>query len=154
MAWMFRDGVDEFGLVRDFDGIGDWDLSTISPPDGEMISLETSLAQSGHQHAPAVPKSSVAEPDPEPEESQVRFNPMDLDLGVIPEEGPEEEADPVDEPVDELDEEHDDEERIAAPVESGEDENNPIEIEADSKSSEELETEDDSDKNDEESQSE
>ncbi|XP_056162435.1 uncharacterized protein LOC130136254 [Syzygium oleosum] len=94
-AWMFKDGIDEFGPVRGFnvpfDGVGDWDPSAIPPPDGEMTSLETSLAQSGHQHAPVAPEPTVAKPDPEPEESQAGYDPIDVHLEVIPEEDPEEE---------------------------------------------------------------
>ncbi|KAI6680919.1 hypothetical protein NL676_034800 [Syzygium grande] len=53
---------DEFSPVRGFDvpfdGVGDWDPSAIPPPDGEMISLETSLAQSNRKEAPSTPKPS------------------------------------------------------------------------------------------------
>ncbi|XP_056175788.1 uncharacterized protein LOC115688931 [Syzygium oleosum] len=62
-----------------------------------MTSLETSLAQSGLQPAPATPEPSGAEHDSEPEKSQARYDPMDVDLEVIPEEEPEEE-DPKEEP--------------------------------------------------------
>ncbi|XP_056160854.1 uncharacterized protein LOC130135473 [Syzygium oleosum] len=153
------DGLDEFGPVRGFDvpfdGVGDWDPSAIPPPDGELTSLDTSLALSRHQHVPSTPESTVAEP----EESQAGYDPMDVDLKVIPKEE-EEEEDPKDEPEeepeedpemgledvpedepeyepeDEPEEEFDEEERVEAPVESG-DIDNPIEIEADSESSEE-----------------
>ncbi|XP_056171255.1 uncharacterized protein LOC130139269 [Syzygium oleosum] len=175
-----KDGLDEFGPVRGFDvpfdGVGDWDPFAIPPHDGEMTSLDTSLAQSGHQHIPTAPEPSVAEPNPEPEESQAGYDPMDVDLGVVPEEGPREE-DPKeepeeapeeepedepeedqevepeekpegdleleqeeqleDEPKEEPDEESEEEEWIEVSLESG-DEDNPIEIEADSESSKEL----------------
>ena len=72
-AWCFQDNMDEFGLVRgfdvSFDGVGDWDPSAIPPPEGEMTNLDTNLAQSGHQQVPTVPKPTVVEPDPKPEES-------------------------------------------------------------------------------------
>ncbi|XP_056162436.1 uncharacterized protein LOC130136255 [Syzygium oleosum] len=63
-----------------------------------MTSLETSLAQSRHQHARVAPEPTVAEPDPELEESQAGYDPMDVDLEVISEEDPEEEEDPEAEP--------------------------------------------------------
>ncbi|XP_030441945.1 uncharacterized protein LOC115664140 [Syzygium oleosum] len=136
-----------------------------------MTSLETSLAQSGHRPAPAAPEPSGAEHDPEPEESQAGYDPMDVDLGVIPEEEPREEDpeeepeevpeeepenEPEDKPEDELEdepenepkeepeEEPDEEERVKVPLESGE-LGNPIEIEADSESSEEQMAQRDSD---------
>ncbi|XP_056159964.1 uncharacterized protein LOC115677549 [Syzygium oleosum] len=141
-----EDGLDEFGLVRGFDvpfdGVGDWDPSAIPPPDSKMTSHETSLAQSGHQPAPAAPEPSVAEPDLEPEESQAGFDLMDIDLGAMleeeleeeePEEEPEKESE--EEPEEELYEESEEDERIEVPLETG-DEDNRIEIEADSESSE------------------
>ena len=40
--------MDEFGPVRGFDvpfdGVGDWDSLAVPPPDGELTSLEASLA--------------------------------------------------------------------------------------------------------------
>ncbi|XP_056163780.1 uncharacterized protein LOC130137074 [Syzygium oleosum] len=132
--------MDELGPLRGvdvpFDGIGDWDPSAIPLPDGEMTSLKTSLAQSGHQPDPTVP-----ELDPESKESQARYDPMNVDLGVIPEEEPREDE-PEDEPEDELVEEPE-EERIEGQIKSG-DEDNPIKIEADSESSDEHVPDEDS----------
>ena len=66
-----------------------------------MTSLEISLAQFGHQPAPAAPDASMAKPNLEPEESRAGYDPMDVDLGVIPEEEPKEkyEEAPKDEPA-------------------------------------------------------
>ncbi|XP_030439641.1 uncharacterized protein LOC115661535 [Syzygium oleosum] len=126
-----------------------------------MTSLETSLAQSGLQQAPAAPEPSGAEHEPEPKESQVGYDPMDVDLEAIPEEEPEEKEpksdpeEPEDEPEeepehipeyeqwidlefvpeDEFDEEPVEEEWDEVPAESG-DINNPIEIEAEPEYSE------------------
>ncbi|XP_056172373.1 uncharacterized protein LOC115674146 [Syzygium oleosum] len=105
-----------------------------------MTSLDTSLAQLGHQPVPVATKPSVAEPDSEPKESQAGYDPMDMDLGAVLEEEPEEEPeeDPEDEPEeaseeepeeasevepeDELEEEpeeeSEEEERIEVPLES------------------------------------
>ncbi|XP_056161866.1 uncharacterized protein LOC115665152 [Syzygium oleosum] len=80
------------------------DPSAIPPPDGELTSVETSLAQSGLQPAPAAPGSSGAEHEPEPEESLAGDDPMDVNLEAILEEEPDEEeleAEPEDEPEDE-----------------------------------------------------
>ena len=72
-AWIFKDGMDEFGPVRGFDvpfdGVGDWDPVAIPLPDGELTSAEISLAQSGHHPAAATPSSSMAELDLVLEES-------------------------------------------------------------------------------------
>ncbi|XP_056165621.1 uncharacterized protein LOC130137711 [Syzygium oleosum] len=68
-----------------------------------MTSLDTSLAQSGYQHVPAALEPSVAEPNPEPKESQAGYDPMDVDLDVVPEEEPEEEPEEV--PEEELEDE-------------------------------------------------
>ncbi|XP_056169577.1 uncharacterized protein LOC115685885 [Syzygium oleosum] len=78
------------------------DPSAIPPPDGELTSVETSLAQSGLQQAPAAPELSEAEHEPEPDESHAGYDPMYVDLEAIPEKEPEEEepeAEPEDEPA-------------------------------------------------------
>ncbi|XP_030458811.1 uncharacterized protein LOC115679362 [Syzygium oleosum] len=181
-------GIDEFGPVRGFDvpfgGVRDWDPSAIPPPNREMTSLETSLAQSGLQPAPAAPKHAAPEPsgaehDLDPEESQAGYDPMDVDLEVIPEEEPEEEA-PYEEPKkdpemrpedapegepeyepeyypefmpkDKSDEEPVKEQQDEVPAKSG-DINNLIEIEAELESSKEQTVQGDSDSNVEESDS-
>ncbi|XP_056171574.1 uncharacterized protein LOC130139172 [Syzygium oleosum] len=141
----------------------------------------TSLAQSGHQAAPATPEPPLAEPDLELEESQAGYDPMDVDLEAIPEEELEEdeapEKEPEDEhegepedapegeleyvpeydpefvPEDESDEGSDEEERVEVPAKSG-DINNPIKIEASPESSEEQTVQRDSDSGDKESDSE
>ncbi|XP_030443651.2 uncharacterized protein LOC115665986 [Syzygium oleosum] len=151
--------MDEFGPVRGFDvpfdGVEDWDPSAIPPPDGEMASLDTSLTQLGHQPVLAAPEPSMAEPDSEPEESQAGFDPMDVDLGAVLEEELEEEPEeePEEESEEEPKEEPEEEERIEVPLESG-DEDNPIEIEADSESSEEQVAQGESDSSSRENDSE
>ncbi|XP_056162800.1 uncharacterized protein LOC130136702 [Syzygium oleosum] len=74
-----------------------------------MTSLETSLAQFGHQPAPATPEPSGAEHKSEPEESQAEYDPMDVDLEVIPEEEEEPEAKPEEAPEDEHEDEPEEE---------------------------------------------
>ncbi|XP_056166366.1 uncharacterized protein LOC130137882 [Syzygium oleosum] len=73
-----------------------------------MTSLETSLAQSGLQQTPIAPEPSGDEHEPEPEESQAGYDPMDVDLEVIPEEEPKEEQ-PEAEPEEAPEDEHEDE---------------------------------------------
>ncbi|XP_030473991.2 protein Ycf2-like [Syzygium oleosum] len=156
LTWCFREGLDEFGPVRGFDvpfdGVGDWDPSAIPPPDGQMTSLDTSLAQSGHQPVPAEPESTVAELEPEPEESQAGYDQMDVDLDEEPEEEPEEELEEEperqleEEPEGELEVEPEEEPEDEPPIDVPNDSDDEIiEIEADSESSEEQEDQGESD---------
>ena len=186
-AWFFRDDAgDEFGPVRGFDVpfdlVGDWDPTVVPPIDGELISTEVSLAQSGMHLAPAAQGSSEAEHEPEPEVSQAEAEPMDIDLEPIPEEEPEE-AEPEVEPGDVPEESEEpvgdpeyilpyeeymdpnfvpefnffdflaEENQNGVPAELG-DINHPIEIEAGSSSSEEQTDQESSGSEDEESASE
>ena len=81
-----------FGPVRGFDVpfdlVGDWDPTAIPPIDGELMSTEVSLAQSDLHPDPTVQGSSGAEHELEPEESQAKDDPMDIDLEPILEEEP------------------------------------------------------------------
>ena len=136
-------------------------VSTIPPPDGELTSLETSLAQSGLHLASVVPEPSETKHEPEQEESQAGYDPMDVNLKVIleeeheggkenleaePQEVPETESEDEKEgvpvydynpyyvPKDEPVEEQVEEERDEALVGKSGDIGHPIEIEVESES--------------------
>ncbi|XP_030475107.2 uncharacterized protein LOC115692407 [Syzygium oleosum] len=95
--WDRTEAYDAWGAIE----VGDWDPTAVPPIDGELTSVDTSLAQSGLHSTAAAQGSSGAEHEPEPEASQVEDDSMDIDLEPIPEEEPEEaeaEVDPEVEP--------------------------------------------------------
>ena len=83
-----------------------------------MTSLETSLAQLGHQYAPAALEPIVAVPDPEPGESQVGYDPMDVNLDVTPKVELEEEDEQEEVPEEEPKVEENEVEPVAMPKEN------------------------------------